>query len=152
MKDPKRAKTLRIVLGLILLVQFILTLVILLTDHNLQTDFGIYPKYFIHWYGLLVTGIIDIIGFALLVSINSRRLVAAGVGWSAFMVLFQIADLATYKEVGFNSVSQFATYLFGFSKYPGSLSYIPGLYDILLAIYVIALIVGVLGMMASRPE
>ena len=51
--------------------------------------------------------------------------------------VFLIADIATYSMVGFTSASSFATYLFGFSKFKGSLPYIPGLYDVLFAFYII---------------
>ena len=125
--------------SLFFLIQFIITFVILFTDHNLQTDFGTVPKYFIHWYGLMITGIGDIIAFIVLLVINRRQFVLVGLIWAAFMAVFQVADIATYAslKVGLTT-GKFATYLFGFSKFPGALPYIPGLYDVLFAIYIIA--------------
>ena len=102
--------------------------IILLTDKNLQTDFGIHARYFIHWYGMLVIAIIALIAGAILLTSKKRSLGLAGTIGSAFIALFLVGDLATYSQVGFTSVSQFATYLFGVTKYPGSLSYIPGIY------------------------
>jgi hypothetical protein len=126
-------------LSLIFLVQFIITVTILFTDQNLQTDFGTVPRYFVHWYGLLVTGIVDLVAFAILLTVRKRPFVLAGVIWSIFMLVFQIADIATYGTLGVGlTASKFATYLFGFSRYPGALPYIPGLYDVLFAIYIIA--------------
>ncbi|GGM72536.1 hypothetical protein GCM10007108_08340 [Thermogymnomonas acidicola] len=125
--------------SIVYLVAFIVTLVILFTDHNLQTDFGTVKPYFIHWYGLLITGIVSLIGFGILLAMGSKVWRAVSVAWSLFMVLFMIADIATYSMVGFSSPLQFARYLFGVTKYPGTLSYIPGLYDLLFAIYVVSL-------------
>ncbi|WP_393970864.1 hypothetical protein OXIME_001106 [Oxyplasma meridianum] len=131
-------------IGFLLIVDFIITIVILLTDKNLQTDFGIVKPYFIHWYGMLVTGIIDIMGAGIIIAKPTKVYLKAGTVGSALLAVFLIADLATYKMVGLSSVSQFATYLFGFSHYPGALSYIPGLYDILFIFYIITAITGVI--------
>ncbi len=126
------------------LVQFAVTMIILFTDHNLQTDFGTVPKYFLHWYGLLITGIADLLAFALLLFVNKRQFVLIGVIWSAFMAIFQVADIATYSSLNVGlTATKFATYLFGFGRYPGALPYIPGLYDLLFAIYLIALGFGI---------
>lgn len=130
------------IIGLLLVVDFIITFAILFTDKNLQTDFGFVKPYFIHWYGMLVTGIIDIIGAVIIIAKPTRVYQKAGTIGSALLALFLIADLATYKMVGFASVSQFATYLFGFSRYPGVKAYIPGLYDILFVFYIITAITG----------
>ena len=48
--------------GLLLVVAFITAVAILLTDNNLQTDFQTVPKYFYHWYGMLVIALISLIG------------------------------------------------------------------------------------------
>lgn len=123
--------------GILLLIDFAITLVILFTDKNLQTDFGIVKPYFIHWYGLLITGIVDIIGAGIIFARpTGRNSTIAAVG-TLLLALFLIADIVTYSMVGFSSASSFATYLFGFTKFKGSLSYIPGLYDILFVFYVI---------------
>ena len=138
-KEKVSAKKYYLYFSLFFLIQFIITFVILFTDHNLQTDFGTVPKYFIHWYGLMITGIADIIAFIVLLIINKRQFVLVGIIWAAFMAVFQVADIATYASLGVGlTAGKFATYLFGFSKFPGSLPYIPGLYDVLFAIYIIA--------------
>ena len=125
------------IVGILLLVDFLITLAILFTDHNLQTDFGSVKPYFIHWYGLLVTGIIDVIGAAVILARPSRQTATVAAVGTMLLAVFLIADIATYHMVGFSSASSFATYLFGFSKYPSSLSYIPGLYDVLFVFYLI---------------
>ncbi|PSN84396.1 hypothetical protein B9Q03_13120 [Candidatus Marsarchaeota G2 archaeon OSP_D] len=122
--------------GVLLALDFIVTLAILITDKNLQTDFGATHPYYLHWYVLLVTALVDIVGAPLVYLKSSRRLIGAAAGWSVFMALFQVADIATYKLVGFATPSQFAVYLFGLTHYNGALPYIPGLYDILLLLYV----------------
>ncbi|MGA7861071.1 MAG: hypothetical protein WCB19_04370, partial [Thermoplasmata archaeon] len=74
---------------------------------------------------------------------NRYSLIAATV-WAWLAVVAMVAVVATYKQVGFSSASQFAQYLFGVSAYPGALSYIPWLYDLLLALFIISAIVGVI--------
>lgn len=138
--------SLRVTVGLLFIIDFLITIVILFTDNNLQTDFGSVPKYFIHWYGLLSTAIIDIIGAGIVFSRPGRGAYAAGFAGSALLALFLILDTLTYSMVGFSSITSFATYLFGFTKYHGSLSYIPGLYDILLIFYFITAIVSAYAM------
>ena len=123
--------------GILLIIDFTITITILLTDKNLQTDFGIVKPYFIHWYGLLITGIVDIIGAGIIFARpTGRNSTIAAVG-TVLLAVFLIADIATYSMVGFTSASSFATYLFGFSKFKGSLPYIPGLYDVLFAFYIV---------------
>ncbi len=126
-----------IIVGILLLVDFLITLTILFTDHNLQTDFGSVKPYFIHWYGLLITGIIDVVGAAILLARPSRQTATVAAVGAMLLAVFLIADIATYHMVGFSSASSFATYLFGFSKYPSTLAYIPGLYDVLLIFYIV---------------
>lgn len=125
-------------------IQFLITLIILTSDQNLQTDFGTVPKYFLHWYGMLVSGIVDIIAFVILIFTAKRLFIGLGVIWGAFMAVFQVADILTASSLNVGlTESQFATYLFGFSKYPGALPYIPGLYDVLFAIYIVIVIAGI---------
>ncbi|MHB1709203.1 MAG: hypothetical protein ACYCT2_07000 [Thermoplasmataceae archaeon] len=129
--------------SLLFLVQFVITLVILFTDQNLQTDFGTVPKYFIHWYGLLATGLVDIIAFIVLFVARKRSLVGVGVGWGVFMAIFQIADIATYSTLNVGlSAGSFAQYLFGVTKFSGALPYIPGMYDLLFVLYIVVIGVG----------
>lgn len=137
------------IVGFLLLVDFIITIVILFTDKNLQTDFGFVKPYFVHWYGMLVTAVIDIIGAVIVIAKPARIYQKAGTVGSALLAVFLVADLATYKMVGLTSVSQFATYLFGFSHYPGSLPYIPGLYDVLFVFYIITAVTGMITLRGS---
>ncbi len=127
-------------------VAFVVTLVVLFTDKNLQTNFGIVTSgYFLHWYGLLVTAVIDVVGASILIVKKSRGLSLAGAIGTLLLAIFLVLDMFTYSMVGggfFTSYSQFGSYLFGISKLKGSLSYIPGLFDVLFAVYVVAFIVG----------
>ena len=126
-------------------IQFFITLIILTSDQNLQTDFGTVGKYFIHWYGLLVSGIVDAVAFGILIFTGRKLFIGLGVIWGTFMAIFQVADILTASSLNVGlTESQFATYLFGLSKYPGALPYIPGLYDLLFAIYILIIIVGIL--------
>ena len=130
--------------GVLLILAFIVALTILFTDKNLQTDFGIQSPYFIHWYGMLVIAVVSLIGGGILLVSKSRKLGLVGSVGAILIALFLIGDIELYSQVGFKTASQFATYLFGISKYPGSLSYIPGLYDLLFALFVITFIVGII--------
>lgn len=128
-------------------VAFAITMVILFTDKNLQTNFGLVSSgYFLHWYGLLVTAIVDVVGASILIVKRTGFLSKVGVVGSGLLALFLVLDILTYNMVGggyFTSPSQFATYLFGFSKYQGTLNYIPGLFTGLFIVYLIAVVVGV---------
>ncbi|MEM0128408.1 MAG: hypothetical protein QXO03_04920 [Thermoplasmatales archaeon] len=133
-----------IVLGITYLLAFLIVLVILFTDKNLQTDFGSVKPYFYHWYGLLFVGILSAVAGAILLFANSRNLGIAGTTGFGILALFLVADIGTYHSVGFKYPGQFATYLFGLSKYPGSLHYFPGLYDLLFVVYLAGFILGVI--------
>jgi hypothetical protein len=61
-----------------------------------------------------------------------------------------VGIVTSWKQVGFASQSQFQTYLFGTSAYPGALSYIPWLYDALLAAYVVTAVVAIGALWRSR--
>lgn len=132
-------------IGIIFLIDFVVTLTILFTDKNLQTDFGITKPYFIHWYGLLITGIIALIGGVIVLARPNRRVLTTGAVGSLLLAIFMVADIAAYSEVGISSPAQFAKYLFGVTKYPGSLSYIPGLYDLLFVLYIVTFAVCLMG-------
>jgi len=123
--------------GILLALDFVVTLAILITDKNLQTDFSATHPYYLHWYVLLVTALVDLVGAPLVYLQSSRQLIRAAAGWSIFMAILQVADIATYRLVGFPNPSGFAVYLFGLTHYDGALPYIPGLYDILLLLYII---------------
>lgn len=140
----------------ILLADFVVALVMLVTDKNLQTDFGATAPYYLHWYGVLALGIATL-SVALVVAVlelraprRRRTATIAGAGWSALSAIAMVGVLATYHQVGFSSVGQFSQYLFGVSAYPGSLSYIPWLYDLMLGLYVIAGILGVASLAPAR--
>jgi hypothetical protein len=132
--------------GIFLLLAFVVALSILLTDKNLQTDFGIQHPYFIHWYGMLVIAIVSLIGGAILLVSTGKMMGMAGTIGSSLLALFLVADVATFSQVGFKYASQFATYLFGISKYPGTLSYVPGLYDLLLVLFILAAVSGAISL------
>ncbi len=138
--------------GIVFILAFLTATGILFTDKNLQTDFGSQPPYFIHWYGMLVISLVSVIAGLVLMVSRKRGLGIAGTSVSAVLALFLIGDVATYSEVGFNSASQFATYLFGITKYPGSHPYIPGLYDLLLILFVAATILGVIRLRKADNE
>ena len=63
---------------------------------------------------------------------------AAGL-WSVIALLAMVGIVTTYSQVGFSSLEQFAQYLFDPVPYPNTLSYIPWLYDVMLAAFVITL-------------
>ena len=138
--------------GALFIVAFIVAVVILLTDMNLQTDFGIHARYFIHWYGMLVIAIVALIAGIILLTTKKRSLGLAGTIGSALIALFLVGDLATYSQVGFTSVAQFATYLFGITKYPGTLSYMPGMYDLLLILFILAAIAGAISLRRKKES
>jgi hypothetical protein len=139
--------------ALFLFVDVILVAVMLVTDKNLQTNFGAQAPYYYHWYGLLAEGILDLIVAGALVASISRsaqvrsfssrkRVVLAGLAWTVLAILAMLGIVATYQQVGFASASEFAKYLFGVTVYPSLPSYIPWLYDLLLAMYIVTALVG----------
>jgi hypothetical protein len=151
-----------VALGLLLLVDFVLCAVMLATDKNLQTDFGGASAYYAHWYGVLAMGVVDLLA-ALVVFVLAvrpgpagspgflrRNAGALGLLWSVVAIAAMVGIVTSWKQVGFASQSQFQTYLFGTSAYPGALSYIPWLYDALLAAYVVTAVVAIGALWRSR--
>jgi hypothetical protein len=133
--------------GLLLVVAFITAVAILLTDNNLQTDFQTVPKYFYHWYGMLVIALISLIGGVLIAVKHNTFFGKIGVIGSAVVAMFLVADIATYSSLNVGlSASQFAGYLFSFSRYDGFQNYIPGLYPLLFIEYILVIVVGVIGL------
>jgi hypothetical protein len=147
--------------AILLLLDFIIVLVMLATDKNLQSNFGAQPDrmpYFAHWYALLVEGVFDLL-VAIGLFVTAARLsrtggssVGRGVVMGAVLYTFLalLADLAivfAYQQVGFPSASQFAQYLFGVTASSGDIRY---LYDALLAVYVLTLAVGALALRRVR--
>jgi hypothetical protein len=149
--------------GLLLLLDFVLSLVMLVTDKNLQTDFGVQSPYYLHWYGVLAMGVLDLVlGLSLLVSASGSTMqrmsssvrrtgVMGALAWSVIAILAMLGIVTTYAQVGFSSMSQFAQYLFGVTAYPGALSYIPWLYDLLLVLYVVTAAAGALASRRIAP-
>ena len=147
--------------GGLLVVAFVVTFVMLVTDKNLQTNFGAQSPYYFHWYGALAMGVLDLLVGLAIVATSSRSFprmeskstrrvgVIGGLAWTTLALAATVGIVATYAQVGFPSAGEFARYLFGISAYPGALSYIPGLYDVLVVLYVLAAACGVL---ALRPS
>ncbi|MGA9839792.1 MAG: hypothetical protein WBE40_03170 [Thermoplasmata archaeon] len=67
---------------------------------------------------------------------------SAAVLWAVVAVLVVLGVVSSYSMVGFTSMSQFAKYLFRVTPSPGALSHVPGLYDLLLGVYLLAIVVG----------
>jgi hypothetical protein len=149
------------VFGILLLLDFVLLVVMLVTDKNLQTNFGTVSPYYLHWYGVLALAVLTLLfAIAVLGSLrpsmakasmfarNRYSLIGAMI-WTWLVIVAMVTVVATYKQVGASSASQFAHYLFGVSAYPGVLSYIPWLYDLLLALFILSAIVGVVAVLQS---
>ncbi|MCI4320871.1 MAG: hypothetical protein L3K18_06435 [Thermoplasmata archaeon] len=145
--------TLAALAGLLLLVDFVVAVVMLATDKNLQTNFGASSPYYVHWYGVLGIAVVTLIGGLAVLSSASPSMAArmprvrpsmmlfAALGWSVLVVLAMVGIVESYSQVGFPSANEFGKYLFGTSAYPGALSYIPWLYDAMLALFVLTAIV-----------
>ena len=119
---------------------FALSVVMLLTDTNLRTDFGsIGTGYYFHWDVVLVTAIVELVGALLLVLVRTRTAIKGGVLGSGLLLTVFVGDILTYKEVGFTSASAFAQYLLGLTYYGGDIRY---LYDILLVVYAATFVMG----------
>lgn len=127
-----------------------LSIVMLMTDKNLRTDFGSMSSgYFVHWYAVLGMAVADLVGAALLLVIRSRTLVKFGVIGSGAFAALMVAVVATYSQVGFPSAVAFAQYLFGITSSSGDVRY---LYDVLFATYLGTFGAGVAGLIHSRPS
>ncbi len=143
-----------VIFGLLILVDFLLIVVMLATDKNLQTDFGSSKPYFAHWYGLLAEGILtllvafSVIGNALAPSMWAQRprrvkaIVLGGLVWVILALLANLAIVFTWSQVGFPNMNQFVMYLFDTAS-PAATGYIPWLYDALIAALVVTALVGV---------
>ncbi|MGD0249373.1 MAG: hypothetical protein ABSB97_00545 [Thermoplasmata archaeon] len=133
--------------GLAFLLAFALSVVMLVTDKNLQTNFGTVSNYYAHWYVVLGTAIVDLVGAALLLALRSRTVYKVGVVGSGLLAVLLVGDIATYSQVGFSSASSFANYLFGVTYYGGNIRY---LYDVLLAVYIATFLWGVASLALTR--
>lgn len=129
---------------------FALSVVMLLTDTNLQTDFGtVTSGYYFHWYVILITALVDLAGAVLLVAVRSRIAIKAGVVGSGLLALIFLGDVFTYSRVGFSSASSFANYLFGVTYYGGDIRY---LYDLIVAVYLVAFVFGLIILRKTRAS
>jgi hypothetical protein len=162
--DGRGGEMRAMLLGLLLLADFLVIVVMLVTDKNLQTDFGAASPYYVHWYGVLAMGIVDLLaafavfgnfssyGMRTMSQVNRKRVSIAALGWSVLAILALLGILATYQQVGFSSIGDFAHYLFGVTAYPGVSSYIPWLYDLLLVLYLLTAAVAVLVVVRARCQ
>lgn len=129
-------------------VAFALSVVMLLTDKNLQTDFGTMSSgYYFHWYVVLVTAVADVLGAVLLVLLASRLTLKAGFLGSSVLALVFLADIFTYSSVGFPSAGDFANYLFGVTYFGNDIRY---LYDAILGVYLASAVFGVVALLKTR--
>ena len=139
---------LAVVYSLPFLLAAALSIVMLATDKNLQTDFGtVTTGYFLHWYVVLVTAVADIAGAVLLLTLRSRTAVKLGVLGSLVLSVLFVGVIFTYQQVGFASANDFAQYLFGVTYYGGDIRY---LYDALLATYLGTFVMGGAGLAVTR--
>ncbi|MGA7923742.1 MAG: hypothetical protein WCA77_07185 [Thermoplasmata archaeon] len=136
-----------VIYSLAFVVAAALGILMLVTDTNLQTNFGTAPKYFIHWYAVLAMVVADLIGVGLLLALRSRTAVKLGVIGSALLSVAMVAVVFTYQEVGFASMMQFANYLFGVTSYGGDIRY---LYDVLLAVDIVTAVGGAVLLSLTR--
>ena len=125
-----------------------LSALMLVTDHNLRTDFGsLSGGYFSHWYGVLVATAAEALGAVGLLVVPRRSSVRAGAVGAGLLVLVFLGDLLTYREVGFSSAGAFANYLFGVRAGGGHLRY---LYDAVLAVDLAAFVYGLAALVGRR--
>lgn len=147
MADAKAPSRFPIVYAAAFALAAILAIIMLVTDTNLQTNFGTAPKYFVHWYGVLGMAVADLIAVALLLAWRTRAAVVLGVVGSSLLSLAMVAVVATYQQVGFASAGDFANYLFGVTYFGGDVRY---LYDALLGVDVATAVGGAVYLAATR--
>jgi len=148
MESPRSKSVFPIVYSLPFLVAFGLSVLMLATDKNLQTNFGaVSSGYFVHWYVVAATAVADLVAAVLLLTLRSRTSVKLGVIGSGLLVVLFLGVVFTYQQVGFASASDFAQYLFGITYYGGDIRY---LYDAVLATYVGTFVLGVVDLAVTR--
>ncbi len=126
-----------------------LSILMLITDRNLQTGFGaVSSGYYSHWYAVLALAVTALVGAALLLAFRSRPAVKLGVVGSGLSALLLLAVVFTYQQVGFASAGDFANYLFGVTYSGGDIRY---LYDALLTTYLETFAAGAVSL-ALRQE
>ncbi len=137
-----------VIYGGLFLLAAVVSFVMLVTDKNLQTDFGtVTSGYYLHWYAVLAMGVADVAGAGLLFAFRTRLMVKIGLVGSGLLALANLGVIATYAQVGFSSATSFADYLFGVTYYGGDIRY---LYDLLLAVYLGTFATGAVGLFATR--
>ncbi len=148
MENPRPKSVFPIVYSLPFLLAFGLSVLMLATDKNLQTNFGAVSNgYFLHWYVVAATAAADLVGAALLLTLRSRTSVKLGTVGSGLLVVLFLGVVLTYQQVGFGSESDFAQYLFGITYFGGDIRY---LYDALLATYIGTFLFGVVDLALTR--
>lgn len=149
METPKPKSRFAVVYALPFLVAFGLAVWMLMSDMNLQTDFGTQAKYYAHWYGVVAMAVVSLGAVVLLLALRSRTAVKLGVIGSGLLAVAMVGIIFSYSQVGFSSAGDFANYLFGVKYYGGDVRY---LYDALLGTYVVTFLIGVVGLLATRPS
>lgn len=153
MSDEKSVKIFKVSATALLIASTLISLVILFTDKNLQTDFGSVTRYYYHWYGMLILALITLIAAIITIGSGENKARISAFLGSFLPILGIIYDLFfQYKQAGFSSYQQFGTYLFGVSKYPGTLSYIPGLFDFYTAVLLISLIISLVWLLSKGTK
>jgi len=149
--ESARTKSLfPVVYSLPFLVAAGLSILMLATDKNLQTDFGTMSSgYYAHWYAVLAMAIADFVGAALLLVLRSRTAVKIGVVGSALLTVALLGAILTYQQVGFASATDMANYLFGVTYYGGDIRY---LYDVLLGTDLATFVGGLVGLALTRDS
>ncbi|HYA70295.1 MAG TPA: hypothetical protein VEH28_02870 [Thermoplasmata archaeon] len=148
MESARRKNLFPVIYGLPFLAAAGLSILMLITDKNLQTDFGTMSSgYYAHWYAVLAMGVADIVAAALLFVFRSRTTVKLGVVGSGLLTVALLGAIATYQQVGFPSAMDFANYLFGVTYFGGDIRY---LYDVLLATDIATFVGGAVGLVLTR--
>ena len=148
MENPRSKSLFPTIYSLPFLVAAGLSILMLVTDKNLQTDFGTMSSgYFVHWYAVLAMAVVDLVGAGLLLAFRSRTVVKLGVVGSAVLTVALLGAILTYQQVGFTSAMQMANYLFGVTYGGGDIRY---LYDVLLATDIATVVGGAVGLALTR--
>ena len=95
MADSERVRPEPVFFSGVFVLAFALSVVMRVTDTNLQTDFGTRSSgYYVHWYVILGTAVADLIGVALLLLLRSRTAVKlCTLGSVLLVVVFLRSDL-----------------------------------------------------------
>jgi hypothetical protein len=150
MQSPPNSNRFPAIYSVAFLLAAALSFVMLVTDKNLQTDFGaVTSGYFVHWYLILGMGVIDVVGAGLLLLVRSRTMVKIGVVGSGLFAAALLGGIFTYAMVGFATPQEFANYLFGITYSGGNIRY---LFDVLVATYLGTFVLGIVGLATTRAR